>query len=132
MSLLDFFAALAVAVLSGMGVGSGGLFVVYLTLVRGAPQAEAQAVNLVFFIFASGAALILHLKKRKIDLLSLFAVIISGVPFALLGSYISGGVGNEFLRLCFGVFLLFSAGAVLIGEIKRLRRRKRQRKNEEE
>ena len=132
MSLLDFLAAAAVAVLSGMGVGSGGLFVVYLTLVRGAPQADAQAVNLVFFIFASGAALILHLKKRKIDIIALLAVIISGIPFAYLGSYISGMTGNGILRFCFGVFLLVSAGAVLIGEAKKSRQKGRRRKNEEE
>ena len=33
--LLDILAGTAVAVLSGMGVGSGGLLVVYLTLAAG-------------------------------------------------------------------------------------------------
>ena len=53
--LLDILAGTAVAVLSGMGVGSGGLLVVYLTLAAGMQQAPAQALNLFFFLFAAGA-----------------------------------------------------------------------------
>ena len=51
--LLDILAGTAVAVLSGMGVGSGGLLVVYLTLAAGMQQAPAQALNLFFFLFAA-------------------------------------------------------------------------------
>ena len=49
--MLDLIIGTAVAVLSGMGVGSGGLLVVYLTLAGGIAQPAAQALNLFFFIF---------------------------------------------------------------------------------
>ena len=39
-----------IAVLSGLGVGSGGLLVIYLTLVEKVPQLTAQGTNLIFFI----------------------------------------------------------------------------------
>ena len=51
--MLDLLIGTAVAVLSGMGVGSGGLLVVYLTLAGGIAQPAAQALNLFFFIFAA-------------------------------------------------------------------------------
>ena len=38
MNLLDFAAAGLISLLTGMGVGSGGLFVIYLTLIRHLPQ----------------------------------------------------------------------------------------------
>ena len=43
-------AAFLSAILSGLGVGSAGIFVLYLTLIAGFPQPEAQALNLLFFL----------------------------------------------------------------------------------
>ena len=50
--LLDIIVSFAIALLSGLGVGSGGLLVIYLTLYAGTPQLQAQGVNLVFFLFS--------------------------------------------------------------------------------
>ena len=50
-----------VAILSGLGVGSAGLLVVFLTAVLQVPQLTAQGMNLVFFLFSSGSALTVHL-----------------------------------------------------------------------
>ena len=44
------FVTFAVALLSGMGVGSAGLLVTYLALVLGMPQLQAQGLNLLFFL----------------------------------------------------------------------------------
>lgn len=44
------FAAFLTALLAGMGVGSGGLFVVFLTVFLDYPQLAAQGLNLYFFI----------------------------------------------------------------------------------
>ena len=52
--LLTVSVALAIAILSGLGVGSAGLLVVFLTVVSELPQRTAQGVNLMFFLFASG------------------------------------------------------------------------------
>ena len=41
------------AALSGMGVGGGGLFVIYLSLFTDTPQLVAQGMNLLFFLFFS-------------------------------------------------------------------------------
>ena len=48
------FAAFLTALLAGMGVGSGGLFVVFLTVFLDYPQLAAQGLNLYFFIFCHG------------------------------------------------------------------------------
>ena len=40
------------AALSGMGVGGGGLFVIYLSLFTNTPQLTAQGMNLLFFLLS--------------------------------------------------------------------------------
>lgn len=119
MLLLDLFAALAVAVLSGLGVGSGGLLVVYLTLVREVPQPTAQTMNLLFFLFASGSALSVHRKKRKIEGRPLLLILCGGLPGAILGSMLSDRFSPGALRTIFGVFLMLSAGAVLLKVLRK-------------
>ena len=86
--LIYSLAAFAVSVLAGTGVGGGGLFVIYLTMICGMAQAKAQAVNLVFFISAALAALPYHLTHRKMNTrLILFCTVFAiagtliGVPF---------------------------------------------------
>ena len=49
-------ASFIIALLSGMGIGSGGLLVIYLTLLEKVPQLTAQGINLLFFIFASASS----------------------------------------------------------------------------
>ena len=53
---VGFFVTLIVALLAGLGVGSAGLFMTWLTLVEKVPQLTAQGINLIFFIFSSGSA----------------------------------------------------------------------------
>ena len=57
-------ASFLIALLTGMGVGSGGIFVVYLTLLHGVEQLAAQGLNLYFFIFSTAAASIIHLRSK--------------------------------------------------------------------
>ena len=63
---VTLIAAALAAVLSGLGIGSAGLFVLYLTFVAGYSQPEAQALNLLFFLLSAGASLLLHVRRRRI------------------------------------------------------------------
>ncbi len=105
MVLLSVMAAFIISLLSGLGVGGGGLFLVYLTLFEGTPQLEAQGVNLLFFLFSAGASLPVHLLRRKIFTFALGIMIISGVAGALIGSYLSGVIDESILRKIFGAML---------------------------
>ena len=55
--VIDILAGILIGTLTGMGIGGGGLLVIYLTAVRGMPQLSAQGCNLLFFIFAASASL---------------------------------------------------------------------------
>ena len=114
-------AALAIGLLSGMGVGSGGLLVIYLTLIEGMPQLAAQGANLLFFTFASASSLIVHLMKRKFFAAPVLIMGLSGMLGALLGSHIAPLLPAPLLGKIFG-------GMLVISGVFSLRRQKRAKK----
>jgi uncharacterized membrane protein YfcA len=122
MIVVDILAALIIAVLSGMGVGSGGLLVLYLTLVRDTPHLTAQGLNLLFFIFASGASLCIHLTRRQIALLPVALLTVGGLLGSLLGTRLSAALPEVWVARCFGLFLIGAGLLTLLrdrGKVKR-------------
>lgn len=122
MIIVDIAAAAAIGTLSGMGIGGGGLLVIYLTLVRGVGQLEAQGMNLYFFIFASAAALFVHIAKRKIN----YALILLTSSVGMLGAYGGSALASvtdpELIRRVFGAMLLVSGGISLFRVVSAKRR----------
>ena len=112
--MLNIIASFAIALLSGMGVGSGGLFVIWLTLVESIPQLTAQGLNLLFFIFSSGASLLIHLSKRKIAWGAVALLTLTGIGGAFIGGYISGLINATSMKKLFGAMLILSGLASLL------------------
>ena len=100
--------AASVAVLSGLGVGSAGLFVIVLTVIDQIPQLEAQGINLVFFLFSSGAALTVHASKTKLPLGFIALLLLGGIPGSILGAVAAHVLPASLLRKLFGVMLILS------------------------
>lgn len=96
------------AALSGMGVGGGGLFVIYLSLFTDTPQLVAQGMNLLFFLFSSGASVTVHLKHRKICYPVVGVMIVFGIGGALVGALASARLPAHLLRQIFGGMLVVS------------------------
>ncbi|NLK38999.1 MAG: TSUP family transporter [Clostridiales bacterium] len=114
MLILDISVGLVAAVLSGLGVGSGGLIVIYLTMYHNIQQQQAQGINLLFFIAAASSALLVHRKKRKINYGILLILIISGLLSSLFGSYVAGITDSSVIRTCFGILLITSGTLTLL------------------
>lgn len=127
MAVFDIIAAFIMGALSGMGIGGGGLLVIYLTLFKRIGQIEAQGLNLYFFLFASIASLFIHYKKRKIDYKKVLLLGASGMVSAYFGSYLASKVSPYTLRVLFGVMLLLAGGISLGRQIPQLVRRKKER-----
>ena len=104
--LLDILITLLIAILSGLGVGSAGLLVTYLVLVREVPQITAQSSNLVFFLFSSGAALLIHAFHTPLLGKSLIFLIPAGLLGSIFGVALAGALPEELLRQLFGVLLI--------------------------
>ncbi len=114
--MIEFIIALICAALSGMGVGGGGLLLIYLTLATEAGQRQAQLYNLIFFIAASSSALLFHVERRKIDPAVAGLIALGGIPGAVLGSVLSRAAGESALGIILGAFLFVSGAVSFFGK----------------
>ena len=105
---MDFIFGTLAAVFSGLGVGSGGLLVIYLTMLGEYDQITAQGLNLLFFLFSSGAAMLYHLMHRKLNYGVIMMLVSFGLVGAALGAALLNIFGGDFVRKIFGVMLIIS------------------------
>ena len=102
------WAALLLSVLAGMGVGSGGLYLVFLTAVTSLPREDAIFCNLLFFIAAVLSSSVIHLRHGRLDLPFLLRILLFGLPGVLLGRFASSLLPPFLIQIFLGVFLVFS------------------------
>ncbi|MBQ8345850.1 MAG: sulfite exporter TauE/SafE family protein [Clostridia bacterium] len=122
MSWLLFVAAFCVALLSGLGVGGGGLLAVILSLFSEIPPLTVQGINLYFFLFSGAAALTIHLLRRRIPL----GITVLCILFGLLGTWAGSGLahvmGGGITRKLFGAVLMGTGILTLIRSLHRSKR----------
>ena len=122
--LWNLAAAFGTAMLAGMGVGGGGLLVLYLAFFSSLSQQEAQGINLLCFLCSAGAGLLVHLKKRKLrfPVLALFAM--AALVTAIPGSFFAQKLSSSLLRRLFGGLMAGSGiWSLFSGKESRHRRR---------
>ena len=125
--MIDFFVALGVALLSGLGVGSGGLLVVWLTLRRGLSQVAAQGINLFFFLFSSGASTAVNCFRRRIAWRQVILLSIGGVVGAVAGYAVLNMIRPALLKKLFGAMLLLTGTPALFRALSRRKKEKTDR-----
>lgn len=117
---LDFSVIIAgavsffIAILSGLGVGSGGLFVIWLVGIYGVSAPQARGMNLLFFVFSASAALIFHYKRRKLDPRLVAVLAALSLVGTFVGTRVAQYVDAALLRRLFGIFLIASGSYSLI------------------
>ncbi len=106
--MLDAAVSFLVAALSGMGIGSGGFLVLWLSIGTQMPQLEAQGINLLFFLFSSGASLFIHMRRRKLFFSATAVMSLAGIVASPLGSLAAAALPSDILRQLFGGMLIVS------------------------
>lgn len=101
-AIIGFFSG----ILSGMGVGGGMLLIPALRMFFDMSQQSAQSINLFCFLPSALCAIFIHIKNKKIDFKTALPIIITGVPFSLLGAYICTCISSKMLGRLFGIFIL--------------------------
>ena len=119
MFFIDFIAGILISMLAGLGIGGGGLLVIYLTMVKNIEQIESQGINLLFFVVAGAASLIIHIKKRKLEWENIIVMIIFGSIGAVAGSIIANITDAVLVKKIFGGFLLLSGLIELFSKEKK-------------
>ena len=116
-------AAVASGILGAMGMGGGGVLIIYLTLIAGLDQRTAQGINLLLFIPCALLALAFYIKKKMIRWRSAVLAAVLGLLGGYAGTFLSGVIDVGILRRIFGAMLLviglteiFSKGASDAGQ----------------
>ncbi len=117
---MEYIVVFLVALLSGLGIGSGGIFVIYLTLINNSEQIYAQYQNLLLFIFASLAAFLYNARKKLLLpnvflILSFFCIL-----GAFIGFFILNFISEELLKKAFGGLLVIMGLITLIKTFPKL------------
>ena len=108
MTAVHIIIAFFIALISGLGIGGGGLFATYLAIFTSIPQLSVQGYNLIFFIFCAGASVIVQIFRRKINMRVVALMALGGVVGSLLGSLLTLVLPEEYLRKLFGIMLVAS------------------------
>lgn len=103
--LLILFGILS-GIIGGMGMGGGTILIPILTIFLSLPQKQAQGLNLICFLFLAIPALLIHFKNKMIETRYLWLIILSGVLFCVLGSFLANYINSKILKICFGIFLV--------------------------
>lgn len=107
MSLLWLFiASFGAGLLGSMGMGGGGILVIFLSLCTNIPQANAQGINLLFFIPIALLSVIMYQRQKLIKWKIAIPFAVAGVCFSLLGAYVANSIDPVWLRRGFGILLL--------------------------
>lgn len=101
-----FLASFFGAALSALGMGGGGILLIYLTVYRGMDQLAAQGLNLVFFVPVALTALFIHAKNHLIRWRIVWPCVLLGLPGVYCGVQLALQLGSAVLSKLFGVFLL--------------------------
>ena len=111
---LPFVIGAATGVLSAWGVGGGTLLLLCMTLFLGVDQAEAQGINLLYFLPTAAVSLLYHRKNGYLDAAVLTAAAPPGTLCALVAALVSTSVDITVFRKPFGLFLLYAGASMLL------------------
>ena len=102
-------------VLGGMGMGGGTILIPLLSLCLNVPQHFAQAINLVSFIPMAIIAIVIHARNKLIKTEGFFTIIVCGLLFCVLGSFVAKNIKADILRRIFGGFLVILSITEAVG-----------------
>ena len=104
--LWNILAALGSGALGAMGMGGGGILVIYLTLALGTPLLQAQGINLLFFLPCAAISLVVNGIRGLVDWKRALWIALGGLPTTLLGIWIAGKIETKWLGWIFAGLLI--------------------------
>ena len=121
---MNFFSILAVVIsgiLSAMGMGGGGILILYFNLFTEISQHTAQGINLVLFIPSAIVATVYYSMKKVFSVKEAFPFALWGLLGAAGGCAAAVFLNPALLRKGFGLFLLWIGFRELITSFRKKR-----------
>lgn len=92
--------------LGSLGVGGGGVLIIFLTFFMNVSRENAAGINLLFFIPIAFFSVIIYLKQKRIDIKMALWLAFSGIFGSLLGVYLGGVIKSDIVSKLFGLCLI--------------------------
>lgn len=106
MDALSWLFGILSGVIGALGMGGGGVLIIFLSTILGVEQLKAQGINLLFFLPCAAVAIIIHAVKGRICWRVALPYMAGGVAGVLLGTYLAGFIGSEILQKIFAALLI--------------------------
>ncbi len=106
MNISALLAGLFSGILGSMGLGGGGILIIYLSLFTDIKQLTAQGINLLFFIPIGVLSLIIYSAKKQIKWKITLKIAMFGVIGAISGIFLADFLGGDITRKIFGGLLV--------------------------
>ena len=94
-------------IIGAMGLGGGGVLLIYLAAFMGVQQLKAQGINLLFFIPIGTISVIIYAIKKQIQWKKVIPFALFGLAGAVIGFFLSKFLGAEITGKVFGGLLVF-------------------------
>lgn len=119
-------AGFGAGVIGAMGMGGGGVLILYLTLLAEVGQLDAQGINLLFFLPIAVFSLLRYRKEGLLHLKKSLPFIGFGLLGCLPGYLIAHALPTKWLSILFG------GGLVLLGLWELFRKEPKKQKDQTE
>lgn len=118
MSIIDLIAIFVSAIISSMGLGGGGILILYLSLVKNTEQLLAQGTNLLFFVPCAVTALCIYVKNKLIKFAIIIPIIFGGLVGIFIGYFLIKYINPAYIKKAFAVMLIIS-GIISLFKVKK-------------
>ena len=112
--------ALFSGIVSGMGIGGGGIFILLSTIFNIFSQKEAQSYNLIMFIVVGISSTIVNLKNKNIDKENFKKLIIPVCLGSIVGVILVRFIDEKILKVIFYIFMVLIGIYEIISSLKNM------------
>lgn len=112
--MITVIVSFIISVLSGLGVGSGGILVVYLTVFEEISQHVSQGINLAFLVCSGGVSSFFNIKNEIVLKNVAFILSVCGIIGCIIGSFSAFSISHSLMQKIFGIFLVISGTIGLV------------------
>lgn len=106
MNIAALLAGLFSGILGSMGLGGGGVLIIYLSLFTNTKPLNAQGINLLFFLPIGMLSVIIYGLKKQINWKLTLKIAVFGIIGAVLGILLADYLGGSITQKIFGGLLV--------------------------
>ena len=108
-TVIQWIAGILSGTAGALGIGGGGVLILYLVLLADVDQVRAQGINLLFFLPCGLIAIIIHAVKKRIKWKLVLPCVAGGLAGVFAGMWVLKSIDAGWLSK------IFAAGLILLG-----------------